>query len=377
MKSKEKKQYLQIGGKPVLVRTLAALGRIAELDPIVVVVGEEDVEKVQQYAEQFQEVPRRLKVVKGGAERRQSVYNGLKALENDQVEYVLVHDGVRPFISPEAVRACMDQAERSGAAVLAVPVKDTIKQVDEHGVILSTPDRHSLRAIQTPQAFRLSLLIEAHRQAEAHGYVATDDAMLVEKLGHQVHIVPGDERNVKITTPDDLAWSQWRVGREEADMIRVGHGYDVHRLVAGRPCIIGGVHIPHDKGLDGHSDADVLLHAIADAVLGALAKGDIGTHFPDTDPAYKDADSADLLVQVWALAKQEGYRIGNVDATVMAERPKLAPYISHMVERIAALLETEPERVNVKATTSERLGFVGREEGIAAQAVVCLQKNVL
>ena len=160
-------------------------------------------------------------------------------------------------------------------------------------------------------------------------------------------------------------------------MIRVGHGYDVHRLVAGRPCIIGGVHIPHDKGLDGHSDADVLLHAIADAVLGALAKGDIGTHFPDTDPAYKDADSADLLVQVWALAKQEGYRIGNVDATVMAERPKLAPYISHMVERIAALLETEPERVNVKATTSERLGFVGREEGIAAQAVVCLQKNVL
>lgn len=377
MRRQEKKQYLTVGGKPVLAHTLEALGRIGPLTSIIVVVGEEDLERVRDYPRAYPGVPQPLQVVAGGAERQQSVYAGLLALEHTGVEYVLVHDGVRPFLRKEAVEACMEQAERSGAAVLAVPVKDTIKRVDERGIILSTPDRDSLRAIQTPQAFRLSLLLEAHRAAAKGGYIATDDAILVERIGHAVHTVPGDERNMKITTPEDLAWSEWMLGRSEADMIRVGHGYDVHRLVSGRPCIIGGVHIPHDKGLDGHSDADVLLHAIADAVLGALAKGDIGRHFPDTDPTYKDADSAELLTKVWQMAKADGYRIANVDATVMAERPKLALHIPRIEERIAALLEAEPSRINVKATTSERLGFVGREEGIAAQAVVCLQKNML
>ena len=301
---------------------------------------------------------------------------GLQSLQAD-TKWVLVHDGVRPFVEEKHVLACMDAAEQHGAAILGIPLNDTVKQVDEHHLVLSTPDRRSLRAIQTPQAFRRSLLEDAHAAAVSDEFEGTDDAMLVERIGQPVKVVPGDVGNRKLTTPEDLAWSEWIKGRSHAGMIRVGHGFDVHRLTEGRPCIIGGIRIPHSKGLDGHSDADVLLHAITDAILGALGKGDIGRHFPDTDPAYKDADSAILLKKVWSMATQDGYRLGNLDATIMAERPKMAPHIPDMVRRIAQLLGADETVVNVKATTTERLGFTGREEGIAAQAVVCLQGNKL
>lgn len=372
MGTAESKQYLLLEGKPILVHTLETFERMPEAQEVVLVVGEHDVERCRGYAAQYGLA--KARVVPGGAERQHSVLRGLEAL-SEAAEWVLVHDGVRPFVREDRVRACWRKAMETSAAVLAVPVKDTIKVLDGDGVIVSTPDRRTLWAIQTPQAFRRSVLEEAHRQAERDGVLGTDDAMLVERLGLKVHVVESDYTNIKITTPEDLAWAAWLVksnGGAGGNMIRVGQGFDVHQLAEGRKCIIGGVDIPFEKGLLGHSDADVLLHAISDAILGALGLGDIGKHFPDTDEAFKDADSLVLLKQVWKLARERGYKLGNLDSTIIAQRPKMAPYIPQMAEIIAGALEAETSQVNVKATTTEKLGFAGREEGIAAQAVVCL-----
>lgn len=391
MGTAEPKQYLALAGKPILLHALERFEAMPEIGEIVLVTGADEIGRCEALcaAHGLRKVRR---IVAGGAERQQSVHRGLAAATG---EWVLVHDAVRPLVTPEAVRRCMAQAEAAGAAVLAVPVKDTIKVVDEAGRIAATPDRRTLRAVQTPQAFRRELLLACHERAAREGFAATDDAGVVERYGHPVAVAEGEYSNVKITTPEDLTAAEWllRIGRPGAagappdagdggntkgagNMIRVGQGFDVHAFAEGRPLIVGGVTIPHERGLLGHSDADVLLHAIADAVLGALGLGDIGKHFPDTDPAYKDADSVKLLEHVWSLAKERGYRLGNVDATIIAQRPKMAPYIPQMAQTIARVLEAdEPSQVNVKATTTERLGFTGREEGIAAQAAVCLVKQ--
>lgn len=402
MGTRESKQFLKLGGLPVLVHTLKAFQAIGDVDEIVLVVGEADVERCRSYAAQYG-IDKLRTVVAGGAERQASVALGLEAV-GAGAEWVLVHDGVRPLIAGEDAARCLARARAHGAAVLAVPVKDTIKQADGAGRIAAAPDRKSLWAMQTPQAFRLALLKEAHVRAAEERFLGTDEASLVERLGHPVYIVEGNYRNLKITTPEDLAVAELflaeraaaaadapgrapgsrperreekRLSERGDNMIRIGQGFDVHQLTEGRPCIIGGVTIPFEKGLLGHSDADVLLHAVSDAILGALALGDIGKHFPDTDSAYKDADSVKLLEHVWKLAREAGYRLGNLDATIIAQRPKMAPYIPEMVRVLAASLEAEEGQINVKATTTEKLGFAGREEGIAAQAVVCLLQDVL
>lgn len=241
------------------------------------------------------------------------------------------------------------------AAIVCVKPKDTIRTAED------TLARDSLYIVQTPQAFRSDILIKAYEKAYKDGYYGTDDAGLVERIGIKPALVEGDYRNIKITTREDMPTET-----------RIGHGFDVHRLVRGRKCIIGGVDIPSEVGLLGHSDADVLLHAIADAILGAAGIGDIGEHFPDSDDTYKDADSLELLLQAYGLAKQQGYVVSNIDATVICEKPKLAPYKGKMQKNIAAVLGVAATQVNIKATTTEKLGFTGRSEGIAAEAVCIL-----
>lgn len=377
------KQYIQVGGVPIVGHALEAFGRAACVDAIVLVVGGGDEARGRQLAETYGH-GKVVAVVSGGAERQHSVRRGLDALQAHcpAAQWVLVHDGARPLVSEGVIERCLAAAKETGAAVPGVPVKDTVKTANREGIVVATPERSSLWAVQTPQAFRVDLLADAHARAEREQVLGTDDAMLVERMGVAVKISEGDYRNVKVTTPDDLAlverfWAEAHQETKETDetVIRIGQGFDVHAFAENRKCIIGGVDIPFEKGLLGHSDADVLLHAVADAVLGALGLGDIGKHFPDNDPAFKDADSMKLLAHVWKLARERGYVLGNADCTVIAQRPKLAPYIAAMAANIAGALDAEPSQVNVKATTSEKLGFTGREEGIAAQAVVCLMRG--
>lgn len=375
------KAFLNLAGKPVLFWTLERLSAVAELQELVVVVAPAEVAATRERlsAAGFRKV---RAVVPGGEERQSSVAAGLAAL-SPGVDTVVVHDGARPLVEPETVRAALAElaarGERAGIGV-GVPVKDTIKVANEDGRIVDTPPRHRLWAIQTPQVFPRELLQRAHAEAEAAGILATDDCALVERLGVPVWLVRGSFANLKITTPEDLACAEAllaaaRGGEERRVQVRVGTGYDVHRLVEGRPLVLGGVRVPHAKGLLGHSDADVLTHALMDALLGAAALGDLGQHFPDTDPTYAGVDSLALLREVVGKVQELGWRVANVDAVVIAERPRLAPQVEIMRERLAEALNCPLGAVSVKATTTEKLGFAGREEGIAAQAVCLLERR--
>ena len=366
------KQYIVLDGMPVLARSVDVFERNPHVDEIVIVVkaGEEDrcrTEIVDAYG--FKKVSC---VMAGGSERQYSVRAALAALSPD-CDYVLVHDGARPLVSDETVDAVIFACMETGAAIPAVPVKDTIKAVDG-GVVCGTPDRSSLRAVQTPQGFEKPLLVKAYELLDQDGgAVVTDDASLVEALGHPVCIVDGEEKNIKITTPADVKKAEIMMGEIRTDMMpRVGMGYDVHAFAEGRKLILGGVDIPHERGLAGHSDADVLVHAVMDALLGACAMGDIGRHFPDSDPAYKGIDSLKLLAHVGALLAENGWQIINIDATVIAQRPKIAPHVDKMRENIAEVLKISASQINIKGTTTERLGFAGREEGIAAQSIASI-----
>ena len=365
------KQFVILAGKPVLWHTINVFKQLPQIHQILVTVSPGNAERVAALLQQtLADIP--WQIVPGGAERQDSVRNALQ-LVSPSVALVLVHDGARPFVEPECVLKSMQAAAETGAAVVAVPVKDTIKLADAAGGVKQTLDRSSLWQVQTPQTFRRELLLKAHEQAAAAGVVATDDAALVEWAGGSVSLVRGTYYNFKVTTPEDLVLAEAvaaeRSGRQ---MQRVGFGYDVHQFVAGRPLMLGGVEVPHDRGLEGHSDADVLLHAISDALLGAAGLGDIGKHFPDTDPRYKGISSLLLLREVCRKLKEAGYTAQNLDAVIAAQEPKLAPYIARMNETIAAALDIPVTQVNVKATTTEHLGFVGRKEGIAAQAVVMI-----
>ncbi len=364
------KQLLSLRGKTVIRRCLEALGRVPEIRQMIVVVkrGEETLVQKEIDAAKLRQ-PVRLAL--GGATRQQSVQNGV-ALVDGQADYVAVHDGARPLVEGEAVRRVIQDAAQYGASALAVPVKDTIKQADPQGMVLQTPDRRTLWAVQTPQVFRKSLYLQALEAAAQARADYTDDCQLFERAGFPVHLTAGDYRNIKITTLEDIKTAAALLPERDGDaQMRIGHGYDVHRLVEGRPLILGGVKIPHERGLLGHSDADVLAHAVSDALLGAAGLGDIGLHFPDTDNRYLNADSIALLRQVTGLLAQRGLRPVNIDATVIAQRPKLRPYIQTMQERLAEACGLAPGQVSVKATTEEGLGFSGKEEGIAAHAV-CL-----
>ena len=271
----------------------------------------------------------------------------------------------RPFISAEVITAALTAAAASGAAAPAVPVKDTIKIADKSGRVVETPDRAALYAVQTPQCFQRALYLQALDAVTGEkASLVTDDCSLFELAGLPVTLTAGDYANYKITTKEDL---------QKEKTMRIGHGYDVHRLVEDRKLILGGVEVPYEKGLLGHSDADVLLHAVMDAVLGAAALGDIGQHFPDTDPAYKGADSLALTREVAKIIAQHGYKVGNIDATILCQRPKLAPHIPAMRQNIADAFGLPLDAVSVKATTEEHLGFTGEGLGIAAHAVALIE----
>ena len=349
------KQYLEIDGKPMLLKTAFAFHQNKNIDYIIVVTNSE-------YRAECEKLLRDSSInaalVNGGKERQDSVYEGLKNLPED-TDYVLVHDAARPFVTQSLIEETVSAVIEKQAVVCAVPVKDTIrmKTGEESSV---TTDRNLMYAVQTPQAFEKTLLMKAYEQAFAEVFYGTDDSVLVERAGHQVHIIDGAYDNIKITTKEDMPMN---------GETRIGTGFDVHAFSENRKLILGGVEIPFEKGLLGHSDADVLVHAIMDALLGACGGGDIGRHFPDNDEKYKGISSLLLLKEVRDIVSEKGYDVGNIDATIIAEKPKIAPYTGEMAEKIAEILEVEKDKINIKGTTTEKLGFIGRGEGVAVQSV--------
>lgn len=355
------KLSIRIGDKTVLERSVVAFEQSEQIDEIVVVTAAQRLEKVRTLCANCKKL---RAVVPGGSTRVESVRAGVEACAPD-TEYYAIHDGARPFVSQELIERTISAARAYGAAAPGVRVVDTIKRVDGKDTVIGTPDRNELVAVSTPQVFEAML----YRAAIKNAQDAFDDCQLLERMGRKVQIVRGDSENIKITEPGDLARARLIAGVNE---MRIGHGYDVHKLVEGRKLILGGVEIPYEKGLLGHSDADVLVHAVMDAMLGAAAMGDIGLHFPDSDPAYAGANSMVLLEKVEELIGGAGYALGNLDATVLCQAPKLRPYIDEMRARIAAACGVQESCVSVKATTEEGLGFTGSGEGIAAHAVVLL-----
>lgn len=371
MGGKRSKTLEELGGRPAICRPLEVLAACGPVEEIVVVCREEDMEQMAR-AVALSGTAARL--VAGGPERQDSVRRGVEALD-PWLEYVLIHDGARPLVSREVVLQVCRDAEAYGAATAAVPSKDTCKLLGEDGFVEGTPPREKLYAVQTPQAFRRDMYLYALGRAEEQGKRYTDDCQLIEEAGGRVKLSPGDYRNLKLTTPEDLTVLRALAEQEGKERtMRIGYGYDVHRLTQGRKLILGGVEIPFEKGLLGHSDADVLTHAAADALLGAAALGDIGHLFPDTDPKYAGADSLELLREVCRVVGERGYALGNLDCTLIAQRPKVAPYIGQMRENLAWACGADPDRVSVKATTEEGLGFTGSGEGMAASAVCLLEK---
>ncbi|TPW36517.1 2-C-methyl-D-erythritol 2,4-cyclodiphosphate synthase [Oecophyllibacter saccharovorans] len=381
------KQFQELGGQPVIRRAALALLPFVDFvqpvgsDPLLAeALGGLDV----------------LPPVPGGAERHDSVRAGLQALAalDEPPELVLVHDGARPCVPPHVIEDVLGALQSHSGVIPALPVSDTLKRVDEDGIITATVPRAHLWRAQTPQGFSFPLLHDLHCQLHQQAQDAlsagtssplpTDDAALLEQAGHEVAVVMGSEDNIKLTVPEDLMRLERILADQAPDpkqdqsaqqrplLPRVGLGYDVHAFAEGRKLIICGVEIPHEKGLAGHSDADVGLHALCDAIYGALAEGDIGRHFPPSDNKWRDMDSARFLVHAGKLIRSKGGMLVNADLTLICERPKIGPHAQAMRERVAELLQVPVGRISIKATTSERLGFTGREEGIAATAAVSI-----
>ena len=373
------KQFVCLAGIPLLVHTVRAFEQVAEISAIIVAVPMDYLPLTRQLAAQYGLA--KVKVVAGGALRQDSVQAGLAQVP-PECDFVAVHDGARPLISPALIRACLSAAEKTGAAMAAIPVKDTIKEVAADQTIVRTIDRKTLWQAQTPQVVRTATLKQAFAAAAEKSFIGTDEASFLELIKVPMSVVEGSEQNIKITRPDDLLIAEAILMKKEqpgnpvpAPSLRIGHGYDAHRLVADRPLILGGIEIPHPTGLLGHSDADVLTHALCDAILGALGAGDIGRHFPDSDPSYKNISSLKLLDRVITAANEQGYSLSNADITVVAQAPKLAPHFPAMREKLAAVCRTGQSAINLKGTTTEKMGFAGRKEGIAAHAVVLLQRQ--
>jgi 2-C-methyl-D-erythritol 4-phosphate cytidylyltransferase/2-C-methyl-D-erythritol 2,4-cyclodiphosphate synthase len=369
------KQFLEIGGRSMLEASVAALAASDRIHEIVVALPEEHLREV---AGAWTAATKPIAFVAGGARRQDSVANAFARSSRD-ADVVVIHDAARPFVTPDVIARTIDGARAHGAAIAAIAVRDTVKQAGEAAADGSRPirltiPREGVFLAQTPQAFRRDVLaraLEAGRSVDA-----TDEAMLVERLGLPVHVVEGDAGNVKITTPEDMAAAQLSAARAAAlqTLIRIGNGYDLHRLVTGRPLILAGVPIPFEKGLDGHSDADIVCHAVTDAVLGAAALGDIGRLFPDTDPQWKGANSVALLRGAVARVRDAGYRVSNVDVTVIAQTPKLLPYLEQMRANLAAALGVGPGAVSVKGKTNEGVDSMGHGESMACHAVALLMR---
>ncbi len=372
------KQYRSLAGRPLLAHSLCAIYRAAPDAIILPVIHPDDLDLYQDSLVGLDAaVAMRLKdPAYGGATRQESVLSGLEALCSDRVDtpkFVLIHDAARLFASEELISRAVAAAKAHGAAIPGVAVTDTIKEVDSQSGVIATPPRAQLRAVQTPQAFRFDLILDAHRKAAAAGKnELTDDGAIAEWAGHRVHVFEGDAANMKVTSSEDLALAEARLIRELQD-IRTGQGYDVHAFGPGGHIWLGGLKVAHDHGLLGHSDADVLSHAITDALLGALADGDIGSHFPPSDPQWRGAASKIFLSAAAGKVRARGGMIAHVDATIVCERPKVGPHRDAIRASLAEIMDIPVGRVAIKATTSERLGFTGREEGIASLAIATIR----
>ena len=358
------KQYRSIAGRTVISRAMEPFCTHPGIFAVQPVLNPDDLAMFNQAVGEFRYQP----PANGGATRQASVHAGLEALASDAPDIVLIHDAARPFVTPALISRAIEAADKTGAAVPAIPVTDTIKQVDAFGAVDATPDRAKLRIAQTPQAFRFDVILDAHRRAARDGRDDfTDDAALAEWAGLTVATFEGDAANMKLTTPEDFVREEARLAAALGD-IRTGTGYDVHAFGDGDHVMLCGVKVPHNRGFLAHSDGDVGLHALVDAILGALADGDIGSHFPPSDPQWKGAASDKFLKYAVDRVTARGGCIANLEVTMICERPKIGPLRDVMRARIAEISGVAVSRIAVKATTSERLGFTGREEGIAATA---------
>jgi 2-C-methyl-D-erythritol 4-phosphate cytidylyltransferase / 2-C-methyl-D-erythritol 2,4-cyclodiphosphate synthase len=355
------KQYAGLGGMPVLRRSIMAFVGHPAVDAVRAVIGADD---APLYAEATAGLDL-LPPIVGAATRQATVRQGLESLAALDPARVLIHDAARPLVSTAVISRVLAALDQHAAVLPMLPVVDTLKRV-VGGAVVEEADREALCRAQTPQGFWFTEILAAHRRA--HGGAYTDDTAIASNAGIEVVAVPGEERNLKLTVPEDLTFAERLLGT--TTRWRTGLGFDVHAFAPGRPLILCGVAVPHELGLAGHSDADVAFHAVTDAILGAIAAGDIGGHFPPGDPQWQDADSARFLRHAAALLAARGGRIENVDMVIVCERPKIGPHRAAMAARTAEVLGLAVDQVSVKATTSERLGFTGRGEGIAAQAVV-------
>jgi 2-C-methyl-D-erythritol 4-phosphate cytidylyltransferase / 2-C-methyl-D-erythritol 2,4-cyclodiphosphate synthase len=363
------KQFVEIGGVPIIIHTLRRFDACQDIDAIIVALQPAETASFNALLQSYV-LHKPIRVVTGGAERSESILNALAAAGEWQPELIAVHDAVRPFVTPAQISTVLARARETGAAILALPSTDTIKEV-ENGLIKRTIDRRRLYRAQTPQAFRYELLLRANEEARARGLLtamATDDSLLLEQLGLPVAVVEGSERNIKITTPDDLSQAGWiselmeprspAVGvTAKQSAMKAGLGYDIHRLVEDRSLILGGIEIPYDRGLLGHSDGDSLMH------------------FPDRDPRWENADSSEFLRLAGKLLNRHGYKIINIDATILAERPKMIPHIPAMRDKLAEAMAIDPSQINIKAKTNEGLDAIGRGEAIAAQAIALIERR--
>ena len=363
------KQLLVLGGATMLRRCVAAFDRCDRVDEIVLVVPPELATDTS-LASTPDGTP--LRVVPGGTRRQDSVARGFDASSSSS-EILVVHDAARPLCPTELIVRTIEAASRHGAAIAAMPAQDTVKQraAGDDRFVGRTLARQCIMLAQTPQAFRREVLAEAVRLGR-RGVEATDEAMLVERAGYRVALVEGDPQNIKITTEQDLSIARRLLGNTVVTE-RVGIGYDLHRLVEGRPLVLGGIRIPHDRGLAGHSDGDAVCHAVADAILGAAASGDIGQHFPDTDPRWEGASSIELLRTVVDLVRSRGFVVVNLDVVVVAERPKIGLHAARMRSAVALAVGLELDAVSIKGKTNEGVDATGRGEAIAAHAVALLR----
>jgi 2-C-methyl-D-erythritol 4-phosphate cytidylyltransferase/2-C-methyl-D-erythritol 2,4-cyclodiphosphate synthase len=359
------KQYLPLGSANVLRHAVSAFAAHPAIDGVMLTIRPEDRDAYDAALAGLELLP----PVAGGTERQDSVRLGLEALVKLAPSRVLIHDGARPFPDAAMIDRVIEALDRAPAAIPGLPLSDTIKRVAD-GAIGETVDRAGLWRVQTPQGFHFETILAAHRAAA--GRALTDDAAVVEAAGIAPLIVAGSEDNLKVTTTADLAAAERLIAARQAD-IRIGQGFDVHPFGPGDGLMVCGVMIPHSAGVVGHSDADVGLHALTDAVLGAIGAGDIGTHFPPSDPQWKGASSDRFLAHAVGLVRARGGGIAALDVTIICERPRIGPHRAAMVERVAAIVRIAPDRVSVKATTTEKLGFTGRGEGIAAQAVATVR----
>jgi 2-C-methyl-D-erythritol 4-phosphate cytidylyltransferase/2-C-methyl-D-erythritol 2,4-cyclodiphosphate synthase len=370
MNSTIPKQFLPLAGTPILARTISTFIDCPFISQIIVAAPQDSIADTENMLASLCAGKTPIHVVQGGMRRQDSVRAALDFVGED-IEVVLVHDGARPLVSIVLIERCYQEILTAGAAIAVVPVKDTLKKEAPGPVVDTTIDRSRLWQAQTPQGALKNILVKAFERGR--NLEVTDESALLEELGIPVSLVYGETTNIKITSPEDLEYGE-KLLNQNTKVMKIGHGFDAHRFADDRKLVLGGEEIDHARGLAGHSDADVLTHALCDAILGALGKGDIGRHFPDNDATYKNIRSTILLERVIESAGEQHFSIANADITIICQAPKLAPYIEKMRANLAACCNISPQSINIKATTTEKMGFTGRQEGISCHAVVLLER---